>query len=197
MSRNVSKALLVVPRDVFTPGAIICRPNTISTNCHRDIFYGRPHRMRNFSIDPSKRTARVSRDIKTHCCRESRPFRIDYIIPTVRSSSIGRAVLTLYYSLLIVGIYLWFIASHLQKQRSPSYPARSFCLRLLFAFSICLYGARNIRSQALCQLHNLGCERVYARSAGETCTLCTRQQTSDFYAKYANTSTSSPAAENP
>jgi len=62
--------------------------------------------------------------------------------------------------------------------------------------ALCLFiRSSKYTKQALCQLHNLGCERVYARSGGERALCAHDRQTSDFCAKCANTSTSSPAAE--
>lgn len=102
-------------------------PTGISTNCHRDVFHGRRAACKIFLW--TRRCARtagagacVSRDIKAHCCRESRgPLRADYFLShlSVRSVArslarhIGRArappspqIERLYYSLLIVGIHL-------------------------------------------------------------------------------------------
>lgn len=102
-------------------------------------FLRPPHRMRNFSMDPSKRTARVSRDIKTHCCRESRPFRIDYILPT-RSS--GRLASVAQFQRPITRCLLSASISDLSPvtcKSSEALPTRSFCLRLLGSHSRFVY----------------------------------------------------------
>lgn len=138
-------------------------------------------------MDPSERTARVSRDIKAHCCRESRPLRTDYILPIVRywSRSIECPITR---CLLLASI------SDLSPVtcKSPSHPI--LCLRRPFALSVCLE-ARNIagfvptaHSRMRASFRAIG-RRTRARARA----LCAHgRQTSEFC---ANTSVSSPAVE--
>jgi len=172
------------PRPHYSPAPTGYRQTVTATFStvaapHAKFFYGSTGAR-------EERTARVSRDIKAHCCwlRIAQPSRASIIFsrhPVAQYRP--RANRMLYYSLLIVGVHLWFIVSHLQKRRSPPVlGSLLFLLRLAtrLRFSFCL--ARSSGYEALWLGANcISPMRANWRAIGAD-TLRTRQ-TSDFCAK--------------